>query len=454
MSLNLLAQMVGFHHNCIEYDSEKFQEYYAYLYEADEFGAAAAVYEEERDELLANAAHRYQLLIDWMTERLKLNISFLNKEKIWFNFYADIATRFGVGTQAYTTETKKPHIGVSEISLQDLYLLQLILIHEVQHATDFVNYSGLEMSVSERELRARISICQALTPLVEPYPELFNNAVLDECYWYIILFLSPSVRMPKKEDYYNLLETQAREKLQNDDEGVVFTPMVIRALGKELMRENVKLFSNTRYTIHSQNGLLKLIETPLNLDKDEFPESEIDLIEEIMLQNDDAIPSSAHVQDISHEDLEDLTLDYSRDTPTTKNKVTDWQPYDHAYEKLKEKATIVIQREKKTFHHIHTQLNEALGDIQIQEPLTPQALDHAVNLSDSQSLKDLNNIVIPEAVLETDESEEANESGEVPVHLQPLQSGVPKRHNINNDIDVGEDIVSNLSDFVKEKGNR
>ena len=81
MKRNLRAQMVGFHHPCIFIQDHQNHDYYEFLHEADEFGAAAGTYPTEREELLANSAHRYQLLVDWTSQQLKLNVSFLNQGK-------------------------------------------------------------------------------------------------------------------------------------------------------------------------------------------------------------------------------------------------------------------------------------------------------------------------------------------------------------------------------------
>lgn len=452
MNRNLRAQMVGFHHPCIEYSRKQFTEYYEYLREADEFGAAAGAYPEERDELIANAAHRYQLLIDWMTERLKLNVTFLNKGKIWFNFYADIASRFGLGTQAYTTETKKPHVGISEISLQDLYLLQLILIHEVQHATDFVNYSGLQMSIAERELRARISIYQALEPMQAKYGKLYQHALLDLCYWYIILFLSESVKKAVKKDYYGLLGNDVQKKLALDEGGIVFAPMVVRALSKELQREKVTLSTRVRYGILLEGTTLRLMEVAL-AETEQAPPA--DLIEDLMIADDDLAPTSMHIQDLAAEDLEALTIDFSRDVLTTKNKLTDWQPYDDSYQRLKEKAMVVIDRDEIGFKPIQYRLEKGTG-LQLEMPLFPQAEQIAKGLSvDMQPLYELNNLDIPDAVLKTSELPMAPETLDaMPVQLEPLQSRMHQRHNIGEIEPTVEAIMSDLSDFVREKGGR
>ena len=60
MKRNLRAQMVGFHHPCIFIQDHHNQDYYEFLHEADEFGAAAGTYPTEREELLAKFAGALQ----------------------------------------------------------------------------------------------------------------------------------------------------------------------------------------------------------------------------------------------------------------------------------------------------------------------------------------------------------------------------------------------------------
>ncbi len=453
MKRSLRAQMVGFHHQCIEYQPFQFHEYYEFLKEAEEFGAAAGAYPDERDELMANAAHRYQLLLDWMSERLHLNTTFLNKGRIWFNFYADIAGRFGLGTQAYTTETKKPHIGVSEISLQDLYLLQLILLHEMQHATDFVNYEGLRMSIAERELRARISICQGLRSLRDQYLKLYQNALQDLTYWFVIFYHS-DIKASLKRDYYDLLPEDAQMLLSKECRGVLFSPMVIRSLMKELHRDRIEITSLKRYAIDIVGKGLKLIELPLSEEESTQQHQDPDTLEAMMLEDDELAPSSMQVRDISDEDMDALTIDFSREVMTTKNKVTDWQPYDDSYQRLKEQAMVVIERDQIGFEPIQLRLDKGISH-QIEEDLFPQIQQLAMHLGDMGTFRELDQLDLPPPVVsaQVPEAEDKDENG-MPVHLQPLQYRPQQRHNIGDEAPTLSDMMDDLSDFVREKGGR
>lgn len=456
MKRNLRAQMVGFHHPCLHFNPQQTHEYYDFLHEADEFGAAAGTYPDERAELLANSAHRYQLLVDWTAMRLRLNVGFLNKGKIWFNFYSDIATHFGLGTQAYTTETKRPHVGISEISLQDIYLLQLILLHEMQHAIDFANYSGLQMNISERELRARISICEGLSVLRESHEELYANSLQDLCYWFILLFLTGSLDKDRKQDYYSLLNDDARYMLSSEGAGgVLFSPLTIRSLAKELMRDNISLTTLKRYAIDPVGDDLKIRLLSLH-DGDEQVE-EPDSLETMILADDKLAKNMLSLKDLSKQDISALTVDYSREVMTARNKITDWSSYDKAYENLKEKAKEAIERDKPAFSQVQLRLEKGAGHL-LDRSLFPQ-LENFVKEdhlppepADAGSL--LASLALPDAVMQADNHDVDDRThGAIAVQLEPLQ-GMRHRHNIEDDQALLPDMMSDLSDFVRERGGR
>ncbi len=452
---NLRAQMVGFHHPCLAFNDKQTFEYYDFLHEADEFGAAASTYSDERNELLANSAHRYQLLVDWTAQRLRLNVSFLNKGKIWFNFYSDIATHFGLGTQAYTTETKRPHVGISEISLQDIYLLQLILLHEMQHAIDFANYSGLQMTLAERELRARISICEGLSSIRETHEELYGQSIQDLCYWFILLYLTGSLDDTRKRDYYDLLNEDTRYHLSSEGGGgILFSPLVIRSITKELMRDNITLTSLKRYALDPLGQKLKL--RMVSLDPAEQNVEEPDSLELMMLEDDKLASNKIMLKELAKKDLSALSVDYSREVMTARNKVTDWQSYDKVYSKLKEQAKAAIERDTPAFSQVQARLEKGAGS-KLDRALFPQleALAQAVpkpEPTDPDSL--LASLKIPDAVLETNEANlDDRTHGAISVQLEPLQ-GVRARHNIEDDRVLLPDMMSDLSDFVRERGGR
>lgn len=451
MKRNLRAQMVGFHHPCLFFNDRQTYEYYDFLHEADEFGAAAGTYPDERSELLANSAHRYQLLVDWTSERLRLNMGFLNKGKIWFNFYSDIATHFGLGTQAYTTETRRPHVGISEISLQDIYLLQLILLHEMQHAIDFANYQGLQMSISERELRARISICEGLSALRDSHEELYANSLQDLCYWYILLFLTGGLDSGRKRDYYELLNADCRYLLSGDGGGVLFTPLVLRSLSKELMRDNLSLTSLKRYAIEPSGDEIRLRMLSLH-DGEEVSET-ADSLEEMMIQDDLLAGNAIHNKDLSKQELKDLSVDYSRDVMTTRNKLTDWQSYDKAYDKLKQQAKAAIERDKPSFAQVQLRLEKGAGH-SLDRELFPQ-IEELVKKDPEPVTTDslLASLKLPDAVQETVAGDDADGLNAVAVQLEPLQ-GIRQRHNIEDDQATLEYRMADLSDFVRERGGR
>lgn len=451
MKRNLRAQMVGFHHPCVFIQEHHNHDYYEFLHEADEFGSAAGTYPTEREELLANSAHRYQLLVDWTSQHLKLNVSFLNQGKIWFNFYADIAKHFGMGTQAYTTETRKPHIGISELTLQDAYLLQLILLHEMQHAIDFANYAGLHMSISERELRARISICEGVFALKDSHEELYANALQDLCYWFVLCFLTPGLAMDKKIDYYDLLNKDTHTVLSSEGGGVLFSPLTIRSLAKELQRDKLSISSLERYAIDKEGAELKLKMVSLN--PNDTPR-EPDNLEMLMIEDNDLMSGGrVPLQKIAKEDMGTLTIDYSREILSTRNQLTDWQSYDKAYEKLKEHAKVVIERDQPAFEEVSQRLQKEVGHL-LERPLFAEVQQAAQSTPKPapkpQTLADLH---LPEAMLNTHEADEQEkELGAVSVQLEPLRGG-RARPNIEEELTL-EDRMGDLSEFVKEKGGK
>ncbi|MGV3524950.1 MAG: hypothetical protein ACO1RX_12040 [Candidatus Sericytochromatia bacterium] len=449
MKRNLRAQMVGFHHRCIDFNDYQRHEYYEFLHEADEFGAAAGTYPDERDELLANSAHRYQLLVDWTTAHLKLNVSFLNKGKIWFNFYSDIATHFGLGTQAYTTETKRPHVGISEITLQDMNLLQLILLHEMQHAIDFANYAGLQMSISERELRARISICEGLSALRESHSELYGHAVQDLCYWFIMTYLTTGTDSERKKDYYDLLNEDVRYLLSSEGGGIQFTPMVLRSLAKELQRDNLTLTSGQRYALNLRQGELELRLLSLNPDDEEG--EVIDQMELMLLEDDALAPNTVQLKNLTKVELGSLSVDYSREVLSTRNKISDWQVYDKTYEKLKTHAKEAIERDTPSFSQVQLRLEKG-GSHTLDRSLFPQVEAFAQQEPDPDPLSKLAGLALPDAVQQTAEGSEEDVIGAVGVRLEPLQ-GMRARHNIEEELTL-QDRMADLSDFVKERGGR
>jgi len=453
MKRNLRGQMVGFHHPCIDFSRGQEHEYYEFLHEADEFGSAAGTYPEEREELLANCAHRYQLLVDLTTARLQLNVSFLNKGKIWFNFYSDIATHFGLGTQAYTTETKRPHVGISEISLQDFHLLQLILLHEMQHAIDFANYAGLQMSISERELRARISICEGLSVLRNQHAELYGNSLQDLGYWFVLFFLTGGIDEDRKADYFGLLGDDCRYLLSSDGGGVLFPPMVLRALAKELMRDQLSLSSLQRYAVDQTSAGLKL--RLLSLNPDDPSSQEPDNLETMMLEDDQLAPDTIQLKDLSKEELGNLSVDYSREMLTTRNRLTDWQSYDKTYAKLKDQAKVIIERDTPSFSPVQLRLETGSGHL-LDRSLFPQVETFVKQEPPPEApfANPLEAIQLPDAVQKTDEATaDDRQHGATAVLLEPLQ-GLHQRHNIESDQLTLEDQMADLSDFVRERGGR
>lgn len=350
-------QIIGATYKCKEYNEIDYGFHYDTLKEADEFCAAASLYADERAELLANSLHKYQQLIDKATEILKIETDFLLKKKICFNFYTDIANLFGLGTQAYTTETETPYIGISELSLQEIYLLQLIILHEMQHAMDFVYFNGFSMGITERELRARITICNSLNELQKQFNKLYKNAYTDQAYWYVILFNSPNVEERTKYEYYELLEKKAKDILAEDD-GVVFSPLILRVFGRELIREGVDLRANLAYRIDSKNGKLTMdTHQPKVLIEDDLStEMEEQITNDNEIYSDDE-PMAVKLSRITGETMALPNQSFSLVT----NRMAEWHTYKEEFKNIKKQASVVITRNAESFNNIAKPEDTALN---------------------------------------------------------------------------------------------
>lgn len=456
MNKILLEQLVGHLYPCQDYAKDEKLQHVLFLREADEFSAASSVYIEEKYELLANAAHRYQFLIDTAVKRLNIDTAFLSFGQICFNFYADIASRFGLGTQAYTTETKPPYIGISELSLQDMYLIQLILIHEMQHAYDFTFLNGLNFSIAERELRARLSICKALNKIKKHKNKLYKNSVIDQAYWYIILFLSPKINEETKYQYYYALEPIAQKRLSLGNEGIIFPPLLVRILNKELMREGIVLSSKVLYHLINHNGKFILKEETLkNMQEQEKPpENEI---EEIILEDNEPLVRSTVT--LTGESQKNINKNKS---VACCNKMVDWHLYEEQYKLLKQQASMIVTRDMENYNIMmgsgmpldlsseEIPLFSSISTVKIMnEVLRPQSVSEGESQNKKAQTTEftyLNNIYIPPAALEAKNEEESS------IYIPPQ----PIRHRTAYDFEdtqgLAEDVMANLSDFVKKKG--
>jgi hypothetical protein len=427
MTNEIYDQLIGVNFPCIEYSESDYKEHYYLLKEADEFSAAASLYPDEKNELLANSLHRYQLILDKASSMLNLETDFLLKKRICFNFYTDIANLFGLGTQAYTTETETPYIGVSELSLQNIYLMQLILIHEMQHATDFVYFNGFDMSIAERELRARLSICYSLNELQKQFNKLYKNAYLDQAYWFVILFLSQNISDELKYKYYELLEKQTKDVLSSE-EGIVFSPLILRVFGMELKREGISLKANVGYSIKNRNGLLVVEEKELNnfieQNEDDSILSDTETYEENLL--------SVKLSKITGENISDKEKPLS----LVKNKLVEWHTYKEELKNMKKNVNIIITRNAESLSNISTVENTSLA-----VPKIIKVEKQFIKLEND--FEKLRNINIPSASYKSEDF--ANDESPI-ITLRNYSSK-------NKDLEENDaqEFVNNLSDFFKGK---
>ncbi len=438
MQNDIYDQLLGTVHKCREYSEDDYKEHYDTLKDADEFCAAASLYADERTELLANSLHRYQQLIDKASELMKLETDFLSKQKVCFNFYTDIANLFGLGTQAYTTESKTPYIGVSELSLQDIYLLQLILLHEMQHAMDFVFFDGFSMGIAERELRARITICHSLNESQKQFNKLYKNAYLDQAYWYVILYNSPNVEQKVKEEYYELLEKNAK-KILADKEGVVFSPLILRVFGRELVREGVDLRSNICYKINSNKGKLILEKSTVNNPVEDFGISEMDEHITGDLETSEDEPLSTKLARITGEKLGGVNGSIN----LVKNKLIEWHTYKDEFKNLKKQASIVITRNSESFNNIAKPEDTSLATPKL---IKVQAKPY---LPFDNSLSQLKNLEIPNVSINTGLDEQ-----EIILPNRRSYNNATKKEKEVDEIEedeIAKNMMSNLSDLFGKK---
>ena len=438
MKNEIYEQLIGVTNPCREYSEVSYKEHYDHLRDADEFCAAASLYSEERSELLAHSLHRYQQLIDKAAGFLKLDTDFLIKKRINFNFYTDIANLFGLGTQAYTTESDTPYIGVSELSLQDIYLLQLILLHEMQHALDFVFFNGFTMGIAERELRARITICNSLNEIQKQFNKLYKNAYIDQSYWYVILYNSPTVDEKVKNQYYELLEKPAKDILAHD-EGVVFSPLILRVFGRELNREGVNLKSNISYRIDSKKGLLVQAENEV---KTPVPEEAVSEMEEFISSDletsEDDEPLSLRLARLTGEkmarDNETLTL--------VKNRMMEWHTYKDEFKGLKKQASVVLTRNAESFSNIALPQDTANS---IPKIIRVEAKPY---LTGDNSLTQLKNLEIPNVAINTGDFDES----QIILPNRSFNNKAKKKEEPPEEEDeIAKNLMSNLSDFANKK---
>ncbi|MBC7542032.1 MAG: hypothetical protein H7338_04805, partial [Candidatus Sericytochromatia bacterium] len=223
----LVDELIGTRHPCTSYIQPQSQHHYDLLREADEFRAAAGMYPDEEESLLDYAFHRYQSILDIAVQHLSLPVDHLKASRVTYRPYSLLITECGWGTQAFTSELPKPDVVTSELSFADIGLLQLLLVHEMQHATDFAFYRGLDMGIIERELRARVSVAQALRGVQHEWPVLYQQAMLDEAYWLLLTFWLPDWHEARRAAYWDLLEVEAKARLQAV---LYFSPTHLRAL--------------------------------------------------------------------------------------------------------------------------------------------------------------------------------------------------------------------------------
>lgn len=437
MKNEIYEQLIGVTNPCKEYKEANYKYHYQILKDADEFSAAAALYPDERTELLANSLHKYQQIIDKASELLLLDTDFLLKKKISFNFYTDIANLFGLGTQAYTTETEKPYIGVSELSLQDIYLLQLVLLHEMQHALDFVFFDGLGMGIAERELRARLSICHSLNDIQKQFNKLYKNAYIDQAYWYIILFNSPKVSDDIKYQYFELIEKNAK-KLLEDSDGIVFSPLILRVFAKELEREEVHLRSNISYRLIVENGIIKLSETELKTPLPEEVQNEMEEIISTDTETSEDEPLSVRLAKLTGEKI-------ARDNETialVKNKLMEWHTYKDEFKNLKKQASVVLTRNAESFSNIVSNNNSAIS---VPNIIKVEKKYYGPD-GDNNELKQLRNLEIPNVAINTGNFDDQ----EIFVQNRPYNSRKKKSYDEFEE-NIAENVMNNLSSFVNKK---
>ncbi|MFN8671844.1 MAG: hypothetical protein U0457_07115 [Candidatus Sericytochromatia bacterium] len=427
-------QIIGATYKFKEYNETDYNFHYETLKEADEYCSAASLYPDERTDLLANSLHKYQNLIDKATEILNLETDFLMKKKICFNFYTDIANLFGLGTQAYTTETETPYIGVSELSLQEIYLLQLILLHEMQHAMDFVYFSGFKMGIAERELRARITICHSLNELQKQFNKLYKNAYVDQAYWFVILYNSPHVDERTKHQYFELLEKKAKDIL-SDEDGVVFSPLILRVFGRELIREGVDLRANLSYKIQERGGLL-IMETAqpkIALEEEEYTEMEEQITQDTETYNDEE-PLSVKLSRLTGENM-GVVPDGS--FLLVKNKMLEWHTYKDEFKSIKKQASVVITRNAESFSNIAVPEDSAISSNSRIQKVEKKGVKV------DNTIRELREIEIPG----TDINLEFKKDLILPKSYKaPITAS-----NDDYDDNIAQNMVNNLSQLIKKR---
>jgi len=456
MKSEIRKQLLGFSTPCIEYNEFNQKEHFDLLRDADEFAAAASLYPDERSELLAHSLHRYQQIINKAVDVLELETSYLLKKRVAFNFYTDIANLFGLGTQAYTTESETPYIGISELSLQDIYLLELILLHEMQHAFDFVFNDGLNMGIAERELRARITICNSLNDIHKQFNKLYKNAYIDQAYWFVILYKSSSLDLKLKETYYDLLERSAKNIL-SDEEGLMFSPLVIRVFGRELERENVELKSNVAYRVTKSNGKLKIKETERELvvEDDELNEMEDVITSDIETAQGDE-PLSVRLSKLTGEII---PVGRGNKVSLVKNKLVEWHTYKKEFKNLKRNASVVITRNAESFANITIPNYSSViikKNIE-QEKVTESTETTEKKTSESQTKKNfyrsaednefaqLRSIEIPNSTIDAGLGEE------VLLPNRPTYAKKKQVEEYEDSEDIAKNVMSNLFEFVNKQ---
>lgn len=223
--------LIGRHYAIRPYSEPFLRQHEENLRDAREFASAAVVYPDEGEELLAQASHRHQQLLDDAVAWLGIPVP--PGTAIRYLPFAQFGKRWGQGAQAATTEEMPPQIWVSELSLGDPMLLQMVLVHELQHAADF-SQGGLEMGICERELRARISVGLALEGVGADW---YRDALRDATFWALLLFRTPA-EAHLLEAYWEVLHEECREALR---QGVLVPPSLLRCLSHELSREGVAI---------------------------------------------------------------------------------------------------------------------------------------------------------------------------------------------------------------------